>query len=210
MILYPNLEAAPDWQVLTGSNIGGISPDKFGINQKPGYIEFYTVGKPYADFLAALHLPLQPNVQNLSLQFELCLDGVAAYCAQALEFDTRVSIAGWNYNFSSQINYEEVGMLQIVNAAGKWIDTGGVPGILPAHTWIPFKYTYTFDTTKHVFSLVAATINGNAYTIPSALKNVAASTLDWADSCSLQVQLDLNSGGGAFSHRMRNIQYAWS
>lgn len=210
MIVDSDLQLRPDWEKHVGPDIGGISPDVSGWDQSnPPYMRFFAQGKAYSDWLAAIHRPILPNTGNLQLSFDLMVDSLAGTYAQALEFDTRLSIAGFNYNFSSQVNYAEGGKLQISDVKGNWVDSGAVPGKLPILMPIRFLYVYKFDTIKKTYSTVSVSIAGKKYLIPARLQNLAAQPLKWDDSCSLQVQLDIGALPGAFSHSMNNVDLGW-
>ena len=216
MILDTQLELLP-FESHVGTGIGGVPPTSYGSILYGIAVGFYTNGPAYANWLAAVHRPVLPNTGKLSLSFNLSVDPRANECAQALEFDTRVSIQDgsgkWNYNGSSQFNQAGGGAWQIVDANGDWVDTGFRPGKFTPLVKYPIKIDYSFDVTKHTSSVLGISIGGDInqrFLVPAHMQNLAASNLGWADSCSLQVQLDLNSSGGAYSIYMRDIQYEWS
>lgn len=211
MILDTHIELLTSWKPPIVVGIGGSGPPKsYGYDQSFPEMRFFTNGSPYNNWLAANARPILPNTGKLSLSFELMIDANVASSAQAIEFDTRLSISGLNYNFSSQIDIAAGWQLQISDAAGGWVSTGyNVPKLAPLE-YHSFLYQYSFDTTKKLYSTLEIEIDNAPYPIPSTLQNLAPQNLGWADSCSLQVQQDLGSKGGAFSQLMRNIQYAWS
>jgi hypothetical protein len=217
-IIDSQLESQAGWELHTGSDIGGVTPTSYGTYQAGGIRVFYISNPPGANWLAALHRPVvQPNTGKLSLSFDLMVDDNVSLLAQALEFDTRVSVVGDNYNHSSQLNYAEGGMWQISDGTqlpgtAKWVDTGFRYGKLLPDVWNQLKFEYSFDITKKVYSTVAISVNGVRFLIPPNLQNLKPTrpTPLWADSCNLQVQLDQNSGSGEFSTWMRNIQYSWT
>lgn len=209
LVFDANLEAAT-WDVHVGSDIGGGVPTMYGTTYAAGVRTFSTVGGPFTDWLAACHRKIPSNTGKLSLRFDLKTDAQTLLVAQTIELDTRVSVNKLNYNFSSQFNYQRGGMLQISNQAGGWVDTGIKPGPFTPLVWIPIQFDYVFDIVAHKYSTLAVTISGIKTLLPAALQNLTATSLDWADSCSLQVQQDLNALGGAFDIYLRNAQYIWS
>lgn len=209
MITDSNLQALSGWKKEVGSNIGGVSPTSYGFFQYGSMMVLYTEGPKYADWLAAISRPICPNTGNLSLSFQVMVDADSLTAAQALEFDTKVSIATYIYNFSSQINYAEGGTLQISNALGNWIDTGFKPGKLSAGVWHSFVYQYKFDTTAKAYSIVSVELDGVIFPIPGNLGNLKAGQSNWADSANLQIQLDLGPQGGTFSEIIQNAEFQW-
>lgn len=208
------LELLTSWKPPNGdpAQVGGTgTPTSFGYDQSFPTMRFWTQGAKYNNWLAAIARPILPNTGNLQLSFMVMFDNPLAGEVQAREFDTRVSISNWNYNFSSQINMAEGGHLQISNQSGGWVDTGIVLDLAP-EAWHTFVYDYAFNVTTHKYSILSVTVDGIMYLIPTTLQNLTATqpSPPWEDSCSLQVQLDIGSAGGGFSQLMQNIQYSWS
>jgi len=209
MIIDPNLEKIAPWKMLTGPSIGGVTPTSFGMNYLDDATEFYTSGPAFADWLAAISRPVLPNSGKLSLLFTLRTDANAPNLAQALEFDTRLSIGGWNYNFSSQFNYAEGGMWQLA-LSGHWTDTGFKPGKFTPDVKYPLRIDYAFDTTKQVGSVLGIHVGVKQFAVPAGMQNQPATDLKWADGANLQCQLDLASAGGAYSIYLSDVEYQWS
>ncbi|MGC2323154.1 MAG: hypothetical protein WA463_11030 [Terriglobales bacterium] len=209
MILDTQLELLP-WESHVGTGIGGVPPTSYGTRQLGLATEFFTSGPPYADWLAAVHRPVLPNSGGLSLSFILATDSSTPDDAQALEFDTRLSIGNWNYNFSSQFNYQEGGMWQIIDRASHWADTGFKPGKFAPGTPYRIRIDYQFSTASRIGSILGIRLNDQRFLVPTTMQNLPPTLLNWADSASLQIQLDLNSSGGAYSIYLRDIQYEWS
>jgi hypothetical protein len=205
-----DLHLRADWENHVGINIGGTQPTSYGTVLLPNARQFFTAGKAYSDWLAAIHRPICPNTGYLTLSFELMTDAACYDQAQALEFDTRISIASLNYNLSSQFNYFEGGAFQITDVRGNWIDSGWKPGKFVPYVWYPITLRYGFDVAKKAYSFLSANNGvGSPYVIPKVLQGLPAQPLAWADSCSLQVQLDLAAAGGAFSIFTRKMEYTW-
>lgn len=209
MIVDQNIHLLTPWDIHVGAGIGGVPPASYGVEMLPGIAKFYTAGPAYSDWLAAQHRPICPNTGNLTLSFSLMTDDLAPAAAQALEFDTRVSIAGLNYNFSAQFNYAEGGTFQIVDNGGHWVDTGWKPGKFEPWIWYPIVLMYRFDTAKRTFSFMGAS-NGVSVAVPTGMQNLAAANLSWADSASVQVQQDIAGMAGAFSEYIKEMNLTWS
>lgn len=210
-----NLEYQKTWETKTGPDISGtpkpIIPDKTKIDQSNGkYIVLSTQGKAYADWMAALHRPVLPNTGKLSLSFELTLGEEAVDLGGEFEFDTRLAIGGFNYNFSSQINCTEGWHMQISDVKGLWVDSGMNVGKLAPLIPHNFVYSYVFDITAKKYSFTTISIDGKLFFVPSKLQGLIAGKFDWADSCSLQVQQDIGPVAGGYSQAMRNIHYDWT
>jgi hypothetical protein len=204
------IEQLSGWFTQSGPNIGGVPPTSFGSTLLPGMRQFYTNGPPYADGLNAIKRPILPNSGYLNLSFDLMTDVLTPTFAQALEFDTRISISKTDYNFSGQFNYAEGGTFQIVDKSGKWIDTGWKPGKFQPYVWYPITFQYGFDTTKKAFSFLSASNGiGSPFSIPKAMQGILSGPLAWDDTCNLQVQLDLAQAGGQYSIFTRGMKYMW-
>jgi hypothetical protein len=175
----------------------------------PGGRRFFTTGPAYSDGLIALKRPICPNSGYLTLSFKLMTDLFTSELAQALEFDTRISVSQLNYNLSSQFNYQEGGTFQIVNSKGTWVDTGYNPGKFQPYLWYPVTLAYGFDLAAKAFSFLSVNVGLGAFQIPKALQNIPAEPLAWEDTCNLQVQLDLAATGGSYSIYLSQINYSW-
>ena len=199
---YSNIESSLGWLVVSGPSINSVAPTTYVIEQTASQLRTYISGPAYAGALGKKQLPLPPIAKGIfTFSFEVEPDEAAELYAQALEFDLRVSIGGLNYNGSFQINYAEGGMCQIVDASGKWVDTGIKLGILPANTATAISVTMSIDQAKKTFSVEQI----GALAVPQSLQNVPASNLGWADCIVVQIQCDLNSKGGAYSHGVQNV-----
>lgn len=210
MITDDGLQTIVGGDLRTGSDIGGTAPVKYGIDQSnPPFARFFTQGGPFSDWLWAVHRAILPNTGKLKLSFDLTIDSSVLICGQAIEFDTILAFGGFKYNMSSQINIAAGSIFQISDVYGNWATTGIVsPALVPG---IPtrFLYEYGFNFTTKRYGIIAVTIAGQKRPVPAVMQNLLAQPSTWADSCSLQVQLDLNSKGGSMSHVMTNAKYIW-
>lgn len=195
-----------------GSKIGGNVPTKYGVvSPAPSgpYSLIYIEGPAYSDFEAYIVRPVLPNTGSLELTFSLATDANAPKVAQAIETDTILTVNGWTYNLSAQINYEEDGMLQVDSDSGAWVDTGVKPGKLAPN--VPHKYSieYSFDEAAHTASVLSMNIDGEDFPVPASQHKTAARQLGWADGAIFQVQLDLGASGGAYSVEVGEVNYVW-
>ena len=205
------------WGSHTGPDIGGVAPDNFGMRLHPldpAIREFYTqshkpaAGEPYADVLYSCHRKVKPNTGNLALAFDLYVDENAATVAQANEFDTKVAIGHKMCNFSSQFNYA-TGFWQVSGTPG-WKNTGFKFGKFTAGICYRMRWDYKIDLAAQTYSFIRIKAGTAVYNVPAEFQNFPMKASTWADSCSLQVQQDLNKNGGGYSLYMRNIRYIWS
>ena len=219
MIVDQQIQMQDGWGTHAGGNIGGVAPAIYGVLVSPPGNPtarlFYTAGSSlpggYADVEHYVLRPLLPNTGNLTLSFDLMVDGNAAKNAQAEETDTILCVDGYNYNFSVQINVALGGVLQVANAGGSWVSIGSGPRTLAPHMWHRFVIAYNFDTVKHVGSVMSISIDGVNYAVPPiALRNVPAQLKNWADGALFQVQQDLTAAAGEFAMLIDNAQYMWS
>jgi hypothetical protein len=213
MISDSNLETQTGWKYHLGGNIGGSAPVEFGIDQAFPAIgsRFYVSGVKgqYCDGEAYIERPWQKTTGKVNLQFDVMVDSNYFSNSQAIEFDTRFETPdGYDFNCSSQIVTAN-GKLQISDAKGGWADTGFIAGPLTQGVWHRFLYQYAFDSMKHLYGITSISIDGQTYYIPGNMQGLAGSKLNWTPGAILQVQLDVNSGGGSFSHFMKGISYIW-
>lgn len=197
-----------------GSNIGGTMPENTALIPRPASapdgILLYIKGGPYASFEAYQMRPVLPHNGGLQLLFSLQPDLNAATSAQAIEVDTILTVGGWTYNLSMQINYEEEGMIQVADATGKWVDTGVKIGLLDPATVTRFSVLYEFDEAKHTSAVRHVMVGPTVHDIPEALQNIPAVQKGWTDGAIMQVQLDTNARGGEFSVSVDGCSYVWS
>jgi hypothetical protein len=216
MNIDPNLESNFNWDKKVGPDIGGpkpfVPPDDYGMHviQSSVEREFYISGPPYTDALFVLHRPVRPNTGKLALVFELKVTEETNLYSQALEFDTRLAIAKTGYNFSSQFNQQKGGVFQAYIKGVGWADTPFNPGKFTPGVWTPIRFDYAFDIVNKTYSFVSVAVGPTPFMLPAKFQNLPATPLLWSDSCTLQVQLDLNAKGGAYSHRIREADFLWS
>lgn len=215
MITDANLELSKTWDKQVGKLVSGddhpVIPDTYGFDASiANYMRFFAQGKAYATWMAFNKRPVLPNTGNLSLSFELMLDSTTAG-AQALEFDLRLAIGGYDYNFSNQINQVESGQLQIASPDGKWLDTGLIIGNGKLAYNVPhqFRFNFVFDTKTKKKSTVSVVVDNRAYSIPTKLQNMSVGQFNWEDTCILQIQQDIGPISGYIQQVMRNINIGW-
>ena len=195
-----------------GSKIGGDMPAKYGVVQpvpRSTAALVFIEGGAYSDFEAYVTRPALPNTGLLTLNYTLTTDRNAPVMAQAIETDTILTVNGWTYNLSAQINYEEEGMIQVADVTGKWVDTGVKIGLLDPATVTRFSVLYGFDEAKHTSSVRHVMAGPTIHEIPEALQNIPAVQKGWADGAIMQVQLDTNARGGEFSVSVDGCSYVW-
>lgn len=211
-IIDQDIHLLTNWEKHVGADIGGPvpfrPPDSYGWVQHPDWMKFYTKGAAYTDWLAANHRPLLPNTGQLTLSFDLMTDANAVLQAQAHEFDTRLSVAGWNYNLSFQLNNQRNGLLQLSGQDNKWVDTPYSVGRLTPGVIYPISLHYVFDVTAHTYQTREVRIGPERFLFTDA--PLTAQQLGWADGAHLQVQLDLASAGGSYAIYVRKMNYLWS
>ncbi len=197
-----NLEERPGWTRQAGPDIGGGVPSDYDFEQhvaSPSLdgsaMRLYVTGGPYCDWLTHQVIPVAHGIRRCQLDFQLYTDVMAPTVAQAIEFDTRVSIAGWNYNFSAQLEYARGGVLQYAQGGG-WADTPLAPGILTPLRWHHVVLDYELNTTTRSGRFVAFALDNSRYEmyIPATVDK-----LDWdPDIAVVQLQQDTGDPGGTF------------
>lgn len=213
-----NLQELAGWATLVGGDVGGVPPTSYGFTQfqppSGTAMQLSTNGPASANWRAYITggRPIfAQNIGLLNMSFTLNTDVNTPGVAQAIEFDTRVSVDGWNYNFSARLNYAAGGTLQISDGSqpANWVDTGFVPGVLTPGTTYQILCEYKFDTTAKKYSIIAVTIGATRYVIPSNLQNLTPLNLSWADGAYPQLQQNINGSGGAYSMLVDNMEYLW-
>lgn len=197
-----------------GSNIGGVMPSTYGIIQaiptSPNGILVFIGGNAYSDFETYIVRPILPNTGNLNLSFNLNTDSNTPTVAQAIETDSIITINGWTYNCSLQLNYEENGEIQVASASGGWVNTGIIVGKLPFGVDNTYSIQYYINETTKESSIVSLTLNRIEYPIPLSLQNIAGTQRGWTDGAIFQVQLDIGANAGAYSLLVSSANYTWS
>lgn len=205
------IERAPNWESIVGiDKVGGVNlPTAYGWLDLADAKQFYIQGPAYSNYLAACPRPIMPNTGKLSLLLEVMVDENATHVAEALEFDTRISIGGLNYNFSSQFNYA-TGFWQISNQEGGWTNTEFVFSEPDPWTWTSLRFDYSFNLATLKYSYLSMRAGNLNYYVPPSMGNLTPTKLGWTDTCNLQIQQDLAAEGGAFKLFTKNIGYVWS
>lgn len=197
--------------VVTGPSINPVVPATYEPILAADGVHTYIAGAAYCGALWKSVSSVLTNTGNLAVSFDLNPDAALIQCAQALEFDSRpTDAAGYTYPMDFQFNIEENWMLQL-SVSGTWTDTGIRIPPLVAGQWTNIQQLYTFNITAKTFSWTSIAMDGTVYTFPGSFNNQAAVSMGWTiNQLVLQKQIDLNSGGGAGSDIMRNLQAIWS
>lgn len=209
-----DLQLREDWETHMGPDISGIPNPPLPTLTRTRHLavaarEFYVRGPGGADVLYALHRSLPVNHGNFHLSFRLMTDADTLSAGRCLEFDSIVTLDRLKYNMSSQFNFN-TGQFQISESTGQqWVNTGLVISRFIPYQWYPMTYDYWFDSSAKRYSILAMTLDGTRYPIPSNLQRLAPIETDWADVISLQVQLDLDTQGGQFGIVMAGVKYTW-
>lgn len=218
MIIDSQLHTNFGWGMHTqadGSNIGGIPPDKYGFTQDHmlGLMTFSTQakgnGKDSADWEAYIERPILPNSGRIITCLTVMFDENTANSAQAIEFDTVVTINGVTYNFSRQFNYAEGGHYQISNKSNGWQDTGFNPGKFTANQWYKMVFTDQLDTVHKTYSPISVSVGNLVIAIPASMQNLPGEERGWSDGAILQIQQDLIPTGGQFSEVIAQADIQW-
>jgi hypothetical protein len=212
-IRQPQLQTSSAWGTNTSQAVNkGPVPTSFGSRLLAGGVrQFYITGAPYSGYVNFLSCPILPAPLGLlTLRFRLMIDEPASRLAQIFEFDSRLCLNKIGINLSSQLNVAEGGMWQINKVNGDWIDTGILVGKLAPYGQYDFELQYKFDFAKKLYSHLSVNWGTGPKPIPPTLQNLAATPLDWDDTCNAQVQLCTNSQGGSFSIVCDEMEYEWS
>lgn len=209
------------WETVIGESIAGIPnpplPTATGWNDlADGVREFFIQGPPGADVCYATHRPSTRTSGLVSLIAKISTDAMAQRQMRCFELDSIVTINKLKANMSSQFNFNS-GMFEIAKADGGWISTGLRVRRFAPYQWYQLRYDYWFNSVAEKCSLLAMSLNGDQFRIPSPLQNVPMSVTNWADVMTLQIQLDLDDkskvpplpAGGGFSVMTTDVDYVW-
>jgi hypothetical protein len=219
MFIDSNIQSAPGWGSHVqsdGSDVGGWDPAVYTIDQTfPPSCRFFLQGTkkqgslPTVDWYIAR--PVQANTGNLQLNFSLT-PNTNLLNNYLFETDCKLSIDEYTYNFSLQVL---VGSwkLEISNQKGDWVDTGfTVPPFVPGVA-TQYELVYRFNTTTKLYSILTASIGGQAFEIPSSLGNLTAIKTGWTDTL-IQMQRSLTEEAGdanqSASDQLDACELIWS
>lgn len=108
------------------------------------------------------------------------------------------------YNFSTQFNMSEGGMLQIDNANRTWADTG-ITGPLVPNEPTHVSLRHFMDTANGRFSVQSM----NGQPVPTPMQNLPLQPSNWTPVCAVQLQTELFAPG-AVNTLYRNVTVTYS
>jgi hypothetical protein len=219
---FTDMQMHGNWEVHPGSEagIGSWTPGTtFSLTQyqKQGDAQYAmklsinpAIGG-YSDCLWAVHRrPVPKSAAKMTLKGRIWCDQNTLTGTQCLEIDSLVTLGGFKYNLSSQLNYSKGGMLQLAHGDVSWIDTPIVVGKLTPGMWHEFQMEYAYDTVAKTLSFLAYTLDGVRFVIPDKFQGIAPIATNWSDGVHLQLQLDANNKGVAFSVWYDRLSYTFA
>jgi hypothetical protein len=216
---FSDMQMHGNWEVHPGSEagIGSWTPgttfsqtqyQKQGDAQYAMKLSIKPVTGGYSDVLWAIHRrPVPKPAAKMTLKGRLWIDDNTG--VQCLEIDSLVTLGGYKYNMSSQINYSKGGMLQVAHGSTSWFDTPIVVGKLTTGVWHEFQWEYAYDTVAKTLSFLAFTLDGVRFTLPTQFQNIAPIATNWSDGVHLQLQLDANNKGVGYSVWYDRLSYTF-
>ena len=204
-----NLELSAGWTENVGSTINPVAPSGYAPVQTAGQLRLYCCGAAYAGWLAKFVNPLWSLFTTISLQYALSIDDCTAEVAQVIETDTKVTdSAGWTYDLSAQFNIAEGWMFQIGNP---WKDTGIIVSPPASNVWTPVQIDYALNYAARTSSVLAVTVAGKKYLVPTTMQNVPAGQVGWTpNQIVTQLQQCIGAQSSAYSVAFKNINYLLS
>lgn len=209
--LLTNLDIAPGWTKQWSKDINPVEPNGYDFIQVPDGIRLYCDGAKYAGWLAKYVSPLLYPFSKISFNYQLIIDDATPQQAQVVETDSKITdAAGWTYDFSAQWNIAEGWMFQIVDANGKWIDTGIKLAVPPQpNVAMPFRIDYALDYTNHLSSVIGVMAGNTFAGLPSSFGKIAAKQIGWkAMQIVSQLQQCNNGLPGAHSWKASQAGYS--
>lgn len=204
------LEDEPGWKIVNQPDINDPLADGYALIQTDNGLRSYITGKPYSGACGSLTRRVMDGFYRPFLAFSVLPDECVATNAQACEFDLRIQLGEWNFNFSGQLNLAKGGMWQLVDSSEAWVDTQIVPGPFSEDLWTQVRLYYEMDVAAHTFATTMVTVGMDSWEVPENLRNISASKKNWeSGTATIQVQIALNHLGGACSHKVRDLMIGW-
>lgn len=126
--------------------------------------------------------PILPNSGKVALCFGMMASTDTLDNANVIETDLLIVTGGMKYNCSGQRHVSD-GQIDI----GNWTNTGiKVGAIVPNHRY-EVRWSYSFDTAKHVCSVLSYEADGALF--PITLPPMSATPSNWQEGAYLQLQL---------------------
>jgi hypothetical protein len=202
-LIFANLESQT-WTAESGASINSVLPEALAAANDPdGSLRFTNVST--ADFgggLITLKLPW-PTIPGIALPY-FGLDFQVFVSPQDLPFLARLecdikavqtpapnaetpidNVMNWSNQWS-----QPDGNWQTTNAAGAWVDSGYVPGVIPAGVWVPIslRFKQNADGT-YSYTSVAVNAPPAPFLIPTA--ELALQSSNWDAVIAVQFQTEV-------------------
>jgi hypothetical protein len=171
--------------------------------------QFYVGGNAWADVLWAAKLGGAASAKtHFILDYWLKPNADTLTHAEALEFDVVFAYGGRKWDFSHQLHYSGTHFDTWDGAVNKWVHTSVPVPKLDPNSWHHIKiYGERVGTQTHNISL---TVDSNTYQIPTQYAWHYTQTCNWANSVSVQVQIDVNGNPGTVSEYVDTMNlYLW-
>jgi hypothetical protein len=229
-----NLERQGPWPGQIGPNIAPTPADCPPLAQlaDDGALDQYIIAsKPYGAGLNSIHRPISMlNQAGTPLAFfELSIDlyfpAPAWKLYKSHEMDCKLWWPGSTGGASivntanNSLQWLRSGMFQI-SGSNPWTDTGFNPGQPPSEGWTTVVFRYQIDWIGAMFGPISLSALGQIFTsFPAVFVKMPLQKSNWtmggtdpkfAGGVSTQLQATLNTVGGAYMVRHRNIHNRWS
>lgn len=171
--------------------------------------QFYVSGNAWSDVLWAAKLGgAASSKTHFILDYWLRPNSDTLIHSEALEFDVVFAYNGRKWDFSHQLHYGKAHFDTWDGVALNWVHTGTAVPKLDPNSWHHIKlYGERVGNQTHNISF---TIDSNTYQIPSPYAWHYTKTTDWANSVSVQVQIDVNGNPGTCSEYIDKMNlYLW-
>lgn len=212
---YLNIERQP-WGLHNGVQGAGGCPAKIAecmiLGDGTVFLIKGTTQPQNANTLWYQKAPPLGSCSNFQLSYDLITDSNDAN-VWARERDLRISVGGWDFNFSCQILEANGGELDISDQSSGWVSTGyKVP---PLNTGVVhhFQHFGSYNGTSRIYGYTNIIIDGLPYPISSRLQSLKATQLGWPDGFYTQFQQDVKYKQGVdlgFAEKVVNMNLvAW-
>lgn len=171
--------------------------------------QFYVSGNAWADVLWAAKLGgAAASKTHFILDYWLKPNADTLTHAEALEFDVVMAYNGRKWDFSHQFHYGAGHFDTWDGVTLNWVHTNMALPKLDPNTWHHIKlYGERVSDQTHNISL---TLDSTTYQIPSQYAWHYTKASNWANSISVQVQIDINSKPGTASEYVDKMNlYLW-
>lgn len=213
MNTVPDIQASPNWQIVTGESING-TPDggipTLTLTQRPMLIiDIAGVAGKYADGVArSPDYPIPANTGHALLTVVFGVSDTSLEFTEALEMGAKFTLPnGLTLNGQLQFSYASATdmTLDLTSITGSgWSKTQvTIPKFAPH---ISHRVSIAYVFTDENIGVASVAVDGTLYTIPIQMQGVPGKALGWAaNHFQTNFQANTNPKGGSWQWTLSNV-----